>query len=167
MDASEKSYSKLHPKRVVAAACLVNDAEEILLVRTHNLPNKWQPVAGGVEEGESPEQAIEREIKEELTVEADVSRSIFNTSKPYDFGEGTVYFYTIPISPSVVASFSIDASEIKEIKWFTLNDALRCPSYPATAHYINEYFEWKQRSAEMASCSVELLGKHGTSEHKP
>jgi ADP-ribose pyrophosphatase YjhB (NUDIX family) len=50
-----------------AAGAIIQDGK-ILLVR-HNLVNKWQIPGGGQEIGESIQQTVEREIKEELNLD--------------------------------------------------------------------------------------------------
>lgn len=53
-----------------ALAVIINDDNQILLLRRNPNIEMWQPgrwalVGGGVEEGETPEEAVKREIKEE------------------------------------------------------------------------------------------------------
>ena len=53
-----------------ALAIIVNDDDQILLLKRGNHPEIWQPgkwalVGGGVEEGEEPVRACQREVKEE------------------------------------------------------------------------------------------------------
>lgn len=61
----------------IAVAVIRNEKGEILLAR-RNEPglseahNKWEFVGGGIDFGESPEQALKREVKEEAGVEVDV-----------------------------------------------------------------------------------------------
>lgn len=58
------------PERVVAVAVIEDDQGRILfLLRSNHLkagPGKWGFAGGGVEAGESPEEAMNREIAEEL-----------------------------------------------------------------------------------------------------
>ncbi|MEO6095732.1 MAG: NUDIX domain-containing protein [Fibrobacteria bacterium] len=57
-------------QREFAAAIIVNGAGELLLLRrspaTLRWPGKWGLAGGGVEAGETPEQALVRELREEL-----------------------------------------------------------------------------------------------------
>lgn len=57
-----------------AVAVIVNKDNKILLLKRADIkkmwmPNKWALVGGGIEKGETPQQAIEREIKEEIGLE--------------------------------------------------------------------------------------------------
>jgi 8-oxo-dGTP diphosphatase len=58
----------------IAAIILVNDKNEFLLALRDNkpgipYPNHWDLIGGHVEEGETPEEALVREVKEELDIE--------------------------------------------------------------------------------------------------
>ncbi len=58
----------------IAAIILENDKREILLYLRDNkpgipFPNHWDLIGGHVEEGETPEEALIREVKEELNID--------------------------------------------------------------------------------------------------
>jgi 8-oxo-dGTP diphosphatase len=58
----------------IAAIILENDKGEFLLTLRDNkpgipFPNHWDLIGGHVEEGETPEEALVREVKEELDIE--------------------------------------------------------------------------------------------------
>jgi 8-oxo-dGTP diphosphatase len=58
----------------IAAIILENDKGEFLLALRDNkpgipFPNHWDLIGGHVEDGETPEEALLREIKEELNIE--------------------------------------------------------------------------------------------------
>jgi len=56
-----------------AVAVIVNSDNKILLLKRGEkapwMPSKWALVGGGIEKGETPQKAIEREIKEEIGLE--------------------------------------------------------------------------------------------------
>lgn len=58
---------------LVVAAALVNSQGEVLLAKRpegKRLAGKWEFAGGKVEEGETPESALARELREELGIEA-------------------------------------------------------------------------------------------------
>ncbi len=64
-----------------ALAVIVNEDNKILLLKRSDYPDQWQPekwslVGGSVEEGEEPDVACSREIKEETGLDIDKSKFI-------------------------------------------------------------------------------------------
>jgi 8-oxo-dGTP pyrophosphatase MutT (NUDIX family) len=134
MDEEEK-YRKEHPKRDVAVVGIRDGAGRVFLVRTHKLTEWWQPIGGGVDpEDASPQAAAVREIKEELGVEIKLADLKLKIETPYDFGEGTVYFYEVEMDPEV--NFEIDSVEIVDYKWFSPSEAQYLKAFPATMAYL-------------------------------
>jgi 8-oxo-dGTP pyrophosphatase MutT (NUDIX family) len=130
-DRDEIEEERLYPTRTVVVALLENTSHEVLLVRTHRLPNRWQPVGGGVDaEDKSLLQAISREVAEEcgITIPPESFNHIFKA--PYDFGTGTVHFYTAALPDS--SGLKMDSKELCDWAWFSLDAAARLPMYPAT-----------------------------------
>ena len=107
----EEKYRQEHPKRDVAVVGIRDSAGRVFLVRTHKLTEWWQPIGGGVDpEDITPQAAAIREVKEELGIEIELVDLKLIIETPYDFGEGTVYFYETKIDPET--SFTIDPVEI-------------------------------------------------------
>lgn len=84
----------------IAAIILENDKHEFLLALRDNkpdipFPNHWDLIGGHVEEGETPEEALVREVKEEL----DIDITEYSFFRKYeclagDAFENTKYIYT-------------------------------------------------------------------------
>lgn len=78
--------------RQIAAIILENDKGELLLYKRDNkpyipFPGYWDLIGGHVENGETPEEALVREVKEEL----DLDISEFTFFKRYECLEGDAY----------------------------------------------------------------------------
>jgi 8-oxo-dGTP diphosphatase len=76
----------------IAAIIFENDNEELLLyLRDNNpaipFPDHWDLIGGHVEEGESPEEALVREVKEEL----DLDLKDYSFYKKYECLTGDAY----------------------------------------------------------------------------
>jgi 8-oxo-dGTP diphosphatase len=76
----------------IAAIILENDKGELLLyLRDNNakipFPNHWDLIGGHIEEGETPEQALVREVKEEL----DIDLKDYSFYKKYECLTGDAY----------------------------------------------------------------------------
>jgi 8-oxo-dGTP diphosphatase len=81
--------------KTIAAIILENDRGELLLALRDNkswipFPNHWDLIGGHVEEGETPEEGLKREIKEELDIEI----SDYSFYKKYVCLEGDAYANT-------------------------------------------------------------------------
>jgi 8-oxo-dGTP pyrophosphatase MutT (NUDIX family) len=98
--------------------------EYLLLKRLPQKNGFWQPVTGGVEEGETREEALHREIREETGVKNTVavieSLYYFEFSDPNPNQE---YVYGVEVSPSEQIVF--DRKEHSEYRWCSFQDALR------------------------------------------
>lgn len=70
---------------VSAGAFIVNDKREVLLckrsMKARNEKGKWEAPGGQVHFGETREQAVKREIKEELGVDIEIVRILHTTDE--------------------------------------------------------------------------------------
>ena len=106
------------------AAAIFKEKGEILLQRRKDV-NKWCIPSGHVEFGESVEEAILREIKEEIGVTAEIRRLIGVYSSPasqtYTYGEKVVQYVTsyfeVSLTKALPANYSNE--EIHELKFFS------------------------------------------------
>lgn len=112
-------------------AFIFNDENKVLLTlrgeHAKNEVGKWEIPGGSIEFGETIEQAIKREIKEELGIEIEVKRML------------QLADHLIPdehqhwISPTYICAIVSGTPEIKEplkcekIGWFTLEEAEKLP----------------------------------------
>lgn len=76
----------------VVGAVIVNDGEILCAQRgpEGSLPDMWEFPGGKVEFGESPREALRREITEELECTVDVGKKVTTTTYEYDFGVVTL-----------------------------------------------------------------------------
>ena len=72
-------------KRVIAAI-IVNDGKVLITQRkpTDRFPNKWEFPGGTIEDGETPEECLKRELKEELDIDVDVGEYLGESVYPYE-----------------------------------------------------------------------------------
>ena len=72
----------------VVGAAIVRDGKVLCAQRgePRALAGKWEFPGGKIEEGESPEAALVRELREELKCEVDVTGFVCTTPQEYDFG---------------------------------------------------------------------------------
>jgi NAD+ diphosphatase len=124
-------YPKISPAIIVAIIC----NNKILLARNTNFPGSWYSlIAGYAEVGETLEETVIREIKEEVGL--DVRNIRYYKSQPW------------PLSGSMMIGFiaeadenqpvSIDHKEIAEAAWFTRGNL---PNHPSTISIAGEMIE--------------------------
>lgn len=70
----EEKYSDNLPKKYMASGALIFNKNGDLLILHPSYKNNWEIPGGIVEAGESPHEACEREIKEEIGLDIKVSR---------------------------------------------------------------------------------------------
>jgi 8-oxo-dGTP diphosphatase len=108
----------------IASMIFVNSQGQILLQLrddkpTIPYPNMWTIPGGTIEEGETPEQAIEREMMEEMGIEAKAYRPFLILIKEPLFTE---YVYRLDTDLDVA---TVKLTEGQRLKWFDkeeLND---------------------------------------------
>jgi len=130
-----KEYAKNNPKRNAVVIGLRDADNNILLMRTLKLPNWWQPAGGGIETSDnSPLAAAIREVEEELGVRLEPGMLLQSMSAPYDFGEGTIYFFESNINREL--KIEIDIKEVIEYQWFSIEESLKLPVLPAATKFL-------------------------------
>ena len=110
------------------AAILMNDAGRILVGERVNVPNSWQFPQGGLEVGETPEQGLAREMREELSLESadyeigerrGLYRYLFapgQTKKGY-WGQEQTYFRLRLLGPESRVDAATEHPEFRALRW--------------------------------------------------
>ncbi|MDT0157630.1 (deoxy)nucleoside triphosphate pyrophosphohydrolase [Microbacterium sp. ARD32] len=98
----------------VVGAAVVRDGTILSAQRSPSmsLPGMWEFPGGKIEAGETPEQALRREMEEELLCKIEVGKHVETTSHEYDFGVvnlTTFYATLVQGEPSL--------TEHSEIRW--------------------------------------------------
>nr|WP_284498351.1 NUDIX domain-containing protein [Legionella maioricensis] len=123
-------------KRTVGVRILLIKDEKILLVK-HTYQPDWYTIGGGVESGETPRQAIERELQEEVGVVLNAPPELFSVyySRNEKRDDYIIFYIGHAGAQELVTS-----SEIAEQQWFPANQ-LPPDLSPATRRRIQEYFK--------------------------
>lgn len=116
-----------NPIRVVGA--VFHDGERILACRKKPgkpLEGHWEFPGGKIEPGETPEQALEREIREELNLIAEVGQKVTTTTYEYDFAtiELTTFYCTL-------VDGDLRLTDHDDTKWVTSTEATHLTWAPA------------------------------------
>lgn len=128
-------------------ALIINDKNETLLIKrtskTRNENGFWSKPGGGVEFGEKVEDAVKREIKEELGVEIELIKFLGFTNHiiKSESQHWVAFSYLAKIINGELKN--LEPAKHEEIKWFKL-DSLPEKISQTTIEPINEYLKYNK-----------------------
>jgi len=122
------------------AAVIWNDARQVLLIRRTKEPRKgeWSLPGGKVEFGESIEDAVRREIREETGLEIALLglAGIAETMLDESVGAADMHFVLMDYSARVVSGEAVAASDAADATWFSLAEVEKLPLWSETQRII-------------------------------
>ncbi len=123
-------------KRFRVVAALIRQNSKVLL--TQRWPGKhlaltWEFPGGKVEAGESDEEALRRELKEELGIEVDIGTCCFETYHGYGSREVHLLIYRCHIR-----SGTPEAIDVKAVEWADQRALLERNFPPADLPFVSE-----------------------------
>ena len=103
-----------HPRTDPVVIMLVTRGDEVLLGRQASWPpQRYSALAGFVEPGESLEEAVAREVREEAEIEIGMPRYV--SSQPWPFPMSLMLGF---VAPWVSGDPSIGDEELEDVRWF-------------------------------------------------
>lgn len=116
------------------AKILIFSPDKVLLFHRDNkpginAPDCWCLIGGGIDEGETPEQGLIREVKEEVCYDLKDHRFI---SKLVGSHDEDVYYYVLFVDKDDESKFVHGLSEGQGIGWFTLDEISSLKLSPGT-----------------------------------
>jgi NAD+ diphosphatase len=131
------------PRTDPAVIMLVTDGDRALLGRNKNfpLPGMYSTLAGFVEPGESLEDAVAREVREETGIE--VGAVHYHSSQPWPFPANIMLGF---VAEARSTEITIDYGELEDARWFagdwllahTDDDTFRLPRLDSIARRLIE-----------------------------
>ncbi len=123
-------------RTIVVAAAVIFRGDTVLLTRraagTH-LENMWEFPGGKVEQGEDPRHTIERELREELGVEASAAECLEVTFWRYPTKDVLLLFFVTHISNDAI----IQHLQVSDHVWATRDTLSRYPMPPADERIVS------------------------------
>lgn len=134
------TYPRISPAIIV----MVIREQEILLARAQHFPDNFYSVlAGFVEPGETLEEAVRREIKEEVDIS--VKNIRYFGSLPWPFPHSLMIAF---IADYAEGAIRIDGREIVDASWFCTDTLPRIPGRISIARRMIDWFIEKQSECE-------------------
>jgi NAD+ diphosphatase len=128
------------PRLAPAIIVLVERGNELLLARSrHFMPEMYSVLAGFVEPGESLEEAVVREVREEVGIS--VKNIKYFGNQPWPFPHSLMIGFTATYAGG---NISLDDSEIEDARWFTADNLPRIPGKISIARKLIDWFIDKQ-----------------------
>jgi NAD+ diphosphatase len=122
----------VYPRISPCVMALIIRGEQILLARSPHFPqNKLSVLAGFINPGETAEQAVIREIKEEVGLE--VNNLKYICSQPWPFPDSLMLGFT---AQYLSGEIKIDPAEIEFAGWFNKNKLPKIPDHISLARLL-------------------------------
>jgi len=114
MDPNKKSQSQQSVQ--ICAAIIINHDKVLITLRPHGkrLGGFWEFPGGKVDEDETPQQALVRELKEELDIDVKINDIFKTVDYCYDWGRVTILAYLCQWQ-----SGTIKHLEVADHRWVT------------------------------------------------
>ena len=124
------------PRLAPAVIVLVERGHELLLARAyHFAPGMYSVIAGFVEQGETLEEAVVREVREEVGIS--ISDISYFGSQPWPFPHSLMLGFTADYESGEIV---IDNVEITEAGWFEPDNLPRIPGRISIARRLIDWF---------------------------
>lgn len=117
---------------------LIRDEDEYLMVQdaSGSFEGQWAPVHGSLEEGETPEEAGIREVKEEVNLEVKLSPGDKITKTPADYKTDELHWY---LTEEYDGNIELEEREISDYKWMTIYQIEQKELLPQAEKFFKEH----------------------------
>ncbi len=122
--------------QIVAAGVIEKDGRILIGKRKHGkmFAGNWEFPGGTVEKGETPEQCLQRELREELAVEIEVGHLICSSEYSYT-PEWTI---RLLVYRANIISGMFDLKDHEEIRWVPLEKLAGYDFPEASSHIVKK-----------------------------
>ncbi|MFB6213670.1 MAG: NUDIX hydrolase [Candidatus Nanohaloarchaea archaeon] len=117
---------------------VIREGDKYLMVQDAegSYEGKWAPVHGSLEEGETPEEAGIREVKEEVNLEVELTQEDKITKTPADYKTDELHWY---LTEEYSGEIQVEEREISDYKWMTLDQIEERELLPQAENFFQDY----------------------------
>ncbi len=135
------SESKQKYPEPTVGGLILHKSGEILLVKSFKWKDHWTVPGGHIEVGETAENAVKREIKEEVGLDISSARLLFIQEAifPKNFNTNKHFIFLDYLCISKSKDVELDNREIQEYVWMTPEKALKTNLEEFTRNLINQF----------------------------
>lgn len=122
-----------------AGVLILDDKNRVLLAKRKFDPKKgtWQTPGGFMHPGETPEEAIVREVEEELGVQISLGKYAGCMPETYDYGGVILPFLGIYFTATIVKGDIVPKDDVAEARFFDIEEIDKLDiTYPALPSLI-------------------------------
>ena len=132
-----------YPRTDPVVTMVVEAGDRCLLTRRHGAPDgMWSALAGFVEPGETPEEAVVREAREETGI--DVAAAEYLGAQPWPFPGALMLGFRALADPAEARAEVCDPDELHDVRWFERSElrallddgTIRIPPPLAIGHHL-------------------------------
>jgi len=135
-----------YPEPVIGAL-VVNDKGKILLIKSPKWKDVFVVPGGHIKLGESIEQAVKREIKEEVGLDVEVGKMLLVLESIFsdEFHEKRHFIFLDYLCRAKSKDVVMDDKEAKSFVWVKPEDALELNLNKTTREFIKAYLNFLER----------------------
>ena len=130
-----KSKKKKRPHKQIGVGIILNDNDEVLIALRPNdamLGGLWEFPGGKQEDGETLEETVQRELREELDVEVSVNKPFMKLDHAYSHFKITMHAYLCTLE-----SGTPKANDSQEVRWIAIDELTEVP-FPKANRKLTE-----------------------------
>ena len=137
LEAQHPDNFRKHSLMIAVASVIVEDGKLLLVRDTHGF---WASVGGWVDQGERPDEAVLRELREELSVAAEVTEVLhphlaWKAERATDDSGFLLFVYRLRL---LSHDFTLLESEVTEARWAAPADWPDLPMLPYVRALLEE-----------------------------
>ncbi len=136
---------KKYPEPTVGGLIL-NDKKQVFLAKSHKWKNRFTIPGGHIELGETVEEALKREIKEEIGLEIEPIRFLIMQEAIYseEFYKSKHFIFLDYLCEAKTTDVKVDKDEMQDFVWGDPRKALEMNVDSFTKRTLKKYLETRE-----------------------